>query len=227
MTALETIPFHGDNLLVAEIDGVPHIVLRPAFEAIGLDADRQIMNMKAQVWATTSVTAVVAADGKTRDMVTADLRSFLMQLATIPASRVAEHVRPKLVDYQCEVARVIEAHFTGSRHHLTVPNTITWDEVAALTRQRYGIDLEVHDITRGLRDGGVLKQTGSPKKAYRHWFWHTGTAWTVHPHVLPELVRKLVDTRRALGDLQSQLKLDLALDEQLRREIGRANGAAS
>lgn len=47
MTALETIPFHGDNLLVAEIDGVPHIVLRPAFEAIGLDADRQIMNMKA------------------------------------------------------------------------------------------------------------------------------------------------------------------------------------
>lgn len=93
MTALETIPFHGDNLLVAEIDGVPHIVLRPAFEAIGLDADRQIMNMKAQVWATTSVTAVVAADGKTRDMATADLRSFLMQLATIPASRVAEHVR--------------------------------------------------------------------------------------------------------------------------------------
>lgn len=123
MTTLETIPFHGDNLLVAEIDEVPHIVLRPAFEAIGLDADRQIMNMKAQVWATTSVTAVVAADGKTRDMATADLRSFLMQLATIPASRVAEHVRPKLVDYQCEVARVIEAHFTGSRHHLTVPNT--------------------------------------------------------------------------------------------------------
>lgn len=95
MTALETIPFHGDNLLVAEIDGVPHIVLRPAFEAIGLDADRQIMNMKAQVWATTSVTAVVAADGKTRDMVTADLRSFLMQLATPDTHRGRRDRRPE------------------------------------------------------------------------------------------------------------------------------------
>lgn len=221
MTALATIPFHGDDLLVTEVDGQPHIVLRPAFEAIGLGADQQIANLKAQVWSTTSVTPVVAADGKTRDMVTADVRSFLMQLATIPASRVAEHIRPKLIDYQCEVARVIEAHFTGERHHLTVPNTVTWDELAALIRQRYGIDLEVADITRAFRDGGVLKQTGAPKKAYRAWFWFTGSAWTIHPHVLPELTRKLVDTRRALGDIQSQLQLDYALDEQIRREIGR------
>ena len=221
MTALATIPFHGDALLVVEIDGAPHIVLRPAFDAIGLGADQQIANLKAQVWATTSVTPVVAADGKVRDMVTADLRSFLMQLATIPASRVAEHVRPKLVDYQCEVARVIEAHFTGDRHHHTTPNTVTWVELAALIRQRYGVDLEVADITRALRDGGVLMQNCcAPRKAYRAWFWFTGSAWTIHPHMLPELTRKLVDTRRALGDIQSQLQLDLALDDQLRREIG-------
>lgn len=228
MTALATIPFHGDNLLVAEIDGKPHVVLKRAFENIGLQADHQISKVQQQHWSCTRVTQVqLPGETQARNVVVSDVRTFLMALATIPLTRVAEHVRPVLAAYQREVADVIEAYFTGQRHHLTVPNTVTWDEVAALIRQRYGIDLEVHDITRGLRDGGVLKQTGSPKKAYRHWFWHTGSAWTVHPHVLPELVRKLVDTRRALGDLQSQLKLDLALDEQLRREIGRANGAAS
>lgn len=222
---LTTIPFHGDELLVVELDGQPHIVLKPAFEAIGLDADRQIANLRDQPWSTTAVTAVVAGDGKVRNMVVADVRSFLMQLATIPVSRVAEHVRPKLIDYQREVARVIEAHFTG-RHRSTEPNTVTWVELAALIRQRYGLDMEVADITRGLRDAGVLMQDCTkPKKAARNWFWFTGSAWTIHPHVLPELVRKLVDTRRALGDMQSQLALDLALDEQLRREIGR--GTAS
>ncbi|GFG83352.1 phage antirepressor N-terminal domain-containing protein [Mycolicibacter algericus] len=226
--ALATIPFHGDDLLVADVDGKPHVVLRPAFELIGLaDPGMQIKRLRKQHWATlgsTVVTTIGAGHEVGHRMVTADVRSFLMHLATIPLSRVAEHVRPKLAAYQCEVADVIEAYFTGGRHHTTTPNTVTWDELAALIRQRYGIDLDATDITRGLRDGGVLKQTGAPRKAYRAWFWHTGSAWTVHPHVLPELTRKLVETRRALGDLQAQLQLDLALDEQIRREIG--GGAA-
>lgn len=220
-TDLATIDFHGDDLVIVELDGKPYIVLKPVFEAIGLQAHQQIANLQEQAWATTRVTRVVAADGKSRNMIAADVRSFLMHLATIPVARVAEHVRPKLIDYQCEVADVIEAHFSGSRHHFTEPNTITWVEACALIRQRYGIPLEVADLTRGLRDAGVLMQNcTAPKKAFRHWFWFTGSAWTVHPHVLPELVRKLVDTRRALGDMQSQLRLDLAFDEQLRQEIG-------
>ncbi|WP_431892734.1 phage antirepressor N-terminal domain-containing protein [Micromonospora haikouensis] len=112
MTDIVRIPFHGTDLLAVEVDGRPHIVLRAAFEAIGLDADRQIRKVKDQLWATTAVTEVVAADGKTRDMVTADVRTFLMALATIPASRVAEHARPLLVAYQQEVADVIEAYWT-------------------------------------------------------------------------------------------------------------------
>lgn len=226
MADLTTINFHGDDLLVVDLDGEPHIVLKPAFEAIGLDADRQIANMREQLWSTTAVTAVVARDGKVRDMAVSDVRSFLMQLATIPASRVAEHVRPKLVDYQREVAKVIERHFADTRPHVTEPNTVSWEEAAALIRQRYGIQLRPHDLTRGLRDAGVLKQNGCPRVAFAAWFWFTGSAWTIHPHILPELVRKVVDTRRALGDMQSQLAMDVALDEQLRREI-RSHGEAA
>lgn len=224
-TELTTIPFHGDQLLVTEIDGKPFVVLKRALENIGLDYKNQHEKLQSFPWATVVLTRTVGADGKLRSMTVVDVRTFLMLLATIHPSKVSEHVRPKLIDYQLEVSRVIEDHFTG-RHRATEPNTVTWVELAALIRQRYGLDLEVADITRGLRDAGVLMQDCCrPKKPYRAWFWFTGSAWTIHPHVLPELVRKLVDTRRALGDMQSQLALDLALDDQLRREIGR--GASS
>lgn len=211
---LKPIEFHGDTLYATTINDKVHVVLRPAFEAIGIDADRQIANIHKQPWATTAVTAVVAGDGKVRNMITADLRTFLMALATIPVSRVAEHVRPKLVEYQSEVADVIEAHFTRSRHHATIPNTVTWEELAALMRQRYGIDLDPADITRALRDAGVLKQNGAPRKAYRSWFWFTGSAWTVHPHVLAELTRKVVQTRKVLGDAAA-IQMELAMDAEI------------
>lgn len=225
-SSLDVIEFHGDRLLVAlDDDRKPWIVLKPAFEAIGLQPHQQIANIQEQPWATTRVTRVVGADGKARNMVSADIRSFLMALATIPASRVAEHVRPKLIDYQREVADVIEAHFTGGRHHVNEPNTVTWEELAALIAQRYGLVFEVVDLRRALRDGGVLKQNGAPRKNYRAWFWFTGSAWTVHPHVMPQLLRKAVDTRKALGDVQAQL-MEVALDSDIDRDIRRIGGAA-
>lgn len=112
MTEIVRVPFNGDEILAVNHNGRPHIILKPAFEAIGLDADRQIAKLQTQPWATTAVTAVVAGDGRVRQMIAADVRTFLMALAAIPTSRVAEHVRPKLVAYQSEVADVIEAYWT-------------------------------------------------------------------------------------------------------------------
>lgn len=112
MPEIVRIPFHDGEVLAVDHDGKPYVVLRTAFESIGLDADQQIRKLKKQPWATTVVTTGVAEDGKTRDMVTADLRTFLMALATIPATRVAADVRPKLIAYQNEVADVIEAYWT-------------------------------------------------------------------------------------------------------------------
>jgi P22_AR N-terminal domain len=106
------IPFQGGEVLTVDRDGRPHVILKPAFEAIGLDAGRQINNLRRRSWATTAVTAVVAADGKVREMATADVRTFLMHLATIPESRVNEAARPTLVAYQSEVADAIEQYWT-------------------------------------------------------------------------------------------------------------------
>lgn len=91
------------------------------------------------------------------------------------------------------------------------PHTLTWDEASALLAQRSGIVLTVNEMTRILRTAGVLKQNGSPTKRYRHMFWFTGTAWTIHPHVIPEMVAKVYDTGRELQDfrfIQARLQFE-------------------
>src|SRR5690606_18408735 len=91
------------------------------------------------------------------------------------------------------------------------PHTLTWDETRALIRQRYGIPMSVNELTRMLRTAGVLKQNGTPRKEWEHLFWFTGSAWTVHPHMVAQLTKKLVDTGRELQEfrfLQAQLELE-------------------
>lgn len=81
----------------------------------------------------------------------------------------------------------------------------SWDEVAAQIHQRYGLDYKPAQITAGLRGAGWLKNgSASPKHEYRNHFWHTGTAFLLFPHVLPELVADLVGTMRDIGEPQAQ-----------------------
>lgn len=113
MTAeIVRIPFHGDDILTVEVAGKPHVILKPAVEALGLDYWAQARKLRERSWATTALAAVVAADGKSREMVTVDVRTFLMLLATVDERRVAEDVAPKLIAYQAEVADVIEQYWT-------------------------------------------------------------------------------------------------------------------
>lgn len=112
MNEIVRIPFHGDDVLAVDVDGKPHIILKPALESIGIDPWTQTEKLRTRSWATTSQRLVVAADGKPREMVTCDVRTFLMLLATIDERRVAADVRAKLVAYQAEVADAIEQYWT-------------------------------------------------------------------------------------------------------------------
>lgn len=216
MSELVHVPFHGGEVLAVGVDGKPWVVLRPAFAAIGLDADRQIAKIRSQDWATTAVTEVVADDGKTRVMVIADVRTFLMALATIPAARVSDAARPLLVAYQKEVADVIEEHFTkASRKQETAqsyaPRTLTLDETCALLEQRYGLSYSVPTLARALRNCGVLKQAGGPMKKFRWWFWFTGSTWNVHPHVVVQMAKRLDNAEeqlRAFDGIQLRLEAE-------------------
>ncbi|AGW41704.1 prophage antirepressor protein [Leifsonia xyli subsp. cynodontis DSM 46306] len=114
MTELVRVPFRGGEVLAVDIDGKPFVALRPAFEVIGLDPDKQIKKIQARSWACTSVTAVqLPGSSQHRNIVVSDVRTFLMALAAIPDSRVKPEVRDLLIAYQAEVADVIEAYWTN------------------------------------------------------------------------------------------------------------------
>lgn len=106
------VPFHGTVLLTSEVAGVRHIALKPAIEGIGLSYPAQYRKLQGRSWAVVAQTATTGSDGKTYQMVTVDVRTFLMLLATVNENQVAEDLRPLLVAYQREVADVIESYWT-------------------------------------------------------------------------------------------------------------------
>lgn len=168
MTDIVRIPFHGDDLLAVLVDGKPHIVLKPAIEALGLAYSSQLQKLQGKSWATMSLIDMVGSDGRVRDMVTVDVRTFLMLLAGVQEARVAAHVKPKLIAYQAEVADVIEAHFTRettSSSHIALPQTYS-DALRALADQVEQADRLQLAITA---QQAKIKELEPQAKKFREW----------------------------------------------------------
>lgn len=112
MNEISTIPFHGTNIIATEINGVPHVAVKPICEAIGIDWEGQRQKINRQPWATTFITKVVAEDGKRRDMTMIDRKAFTMWLATIETSRLKnEQAKDLLIAYQREAADALDQYF--------------------------------------------------------------------------------------------------------------------
>lgn len=147
------IPFHGDEIFVVDVDGKPHIVLKPAIDAIGLEYWSQVEKLRSRSWARTGQCPVRQSDGRTRNVVTCDVRTFLMLLATVDERRVAAEVRPKLIAYQAEVADAIEAYWTQGG---AINPRATDDQLAAIIG-RAKMQLEVLRLADGLVDRSWLE----------------------------------------------------------------------
>ena len=112
MTDISKIPFHGTTIVATEIDGVPHVAVKPVCEAIGIDFSGQNQKLKRQPWATVVMTPTVGRDGKNREMSMVDRRTFTMWLATIETSRVKnETARELLTAFQREAADALDQYF--------------------------------------------------------------------------------------------------------------------
>lgn len=108
------VPFHDGDVLAALIDGKEHIVLRPAIERLGINYSNQLRKLKAKSWAcVVNLTMQLPGDAQSREYAAADMRTFLMLLATINENQVAADVREILVAYQNEIADVIEAYWAN------------------------------------------------------------------------------------------------------------------
>lgn len=110
---LVKVNFHGDELECVRDERGVSVSLRRVCENIGIDYSTQLAKLRGKHWATVGLCPIVADDGKLREVVTISLDSLPMWLATIDAERVADHVRPKIVLYQMQAAKVLRDHFFG------------------------------------------------------------------------------------------------------------------
>lgn len=115
ISQLDTIPFHGNDILTVQVSGSPHVVLKPVIDMLGADFSTQLRKLKAKSWGKTFVvtmTMQVPGDSQARQHVVVPVRTLLMLLATIDEKRVSATARELLIAYQAEVADVIEAYYT-------------------------------------------------------------------------------------------------------------------
>lgn len=162
-----SVPFHGEVILTVEVNGRPHVVLKPTLEAIGVDYWSQVVKLRSRSWAVTRQLPVTGADGKTYQMVTCDVQTFLMLLANIDENRVGADVKPKLVTYQREVAQAIEDYWTkGAAVNPRAVKPMSLAEIALVNAQALveheqrldRIDGEVAVL--GARMDGIEQRTG-------------------------------------------------------------------
>lgn len=111
-TQVATVSLSTGALQTVMKDGQPWIVFRPAVEGIGLDYSTQLRKLKSRTWANRGDMTTVADDGRLRPMVTVDLPTFLMWLATVNEAKVATEVRPVLIAYQRETTSAVHSYWT-------------------------------------------------------------------------------------------------------------------
>lgn len=161
---------------------------------------RQLADMKS----------VCGIRSRARSLALFDRRTLLNVAMLLRDSEVARQVRRYLLESE-QAVRTIEIEALA-RRRASDPLTWTWAEAAAIARQRYGTPWGEEQWRRKLRQAGVLRQTGGPKAPYTdRFFWFTGTAWEIHPHALPDLIRAAVQVDqelRAAQGIQMRLELD-------------------
>lgn len=144
------------------VEGEPHVVFRPAVEAIGLDYSTQLRKIRERSWASRRDIPTTGADGKTYRMVAVDVRTFLMWLATVNENKVAESARPTLVAYQRETTAAVNAYWTQGG---AVNPAATREQVASLRQQLDGVE-RARIAQERLSAMGVAKQFGLVNSSY-------------------------------------------------------------
>ena len=109
MSELRQVPFHGTHIIVTDDQLV---ALRPVCEAMGLDFDGQRKRLRRTSWATAVIMTAVGADGKSREMLAVDRRTFTMWLATIETGRLKNERARRMVElFQREAADALDRYF--------------------------------------------------------------------------------------------------------------------
>lgn len=147
------IPFKGTEVLTIDVDGKPHVILKPFIESLGITYAAQYRKLSGRSWASVAQRAMqVPGDTQVRTVTLVDVRTALMLLATINENNVPADKRDLLVAYQSEVADVIESYWTKGG----VINPRADEEQLADIAEAATSQMQVLSLARGLIDADWL-----------------------------------------------------------------------
>lgn len=215
---------HG-SIDTVQVDGEPHVVLRPAVTSIGLDYPSQLRKLRDRSWANRCDIPTVAEDGKVRQMVAVDVRTFLMWLATVNETKVAPEARPTLVAYQTETTAAVSNYWTrgfAERQQDATPETVSWNHAAAYARSHFGLNVSPGEFRDLLVKGDILRLDRTPRRSWEHLFHALTTRWEIKGSILPQLIAHAVRTRQRLIDEERELQMSLPMPFAV---LPRRNGA--
>ena len=149
------VPFDGDTLAAVHEGDDVWIVVKRVCEALDVSLQGQSKRLKASAWSGVNMMLTPDKRGRAQRTLCIPLKRLSMWLATFDASRVAEHVRPKIVRYQVEAADVLHAYFFGrnGQGRLAPANTNTLDQAAWAALENLGKRMsfiETHIATDGI-----------------------------------------------------------------------------
>lgn len=139
----------GDDLFIA---------FRHAVQALGLDYASQWRRIRARQWASVVIRTTKLRDGRRMQMVTVDVRTFVMWLATLDESRVRDELRPAVIAYQREAADVLNAYWMRG---IAVNHRRVSPTERALIEAR-------HDVIGALNEGHYWWQVAQGKRPEEH-----------------------------------------------------------
>lgn len=158
MTNLAPVPIPGTDrqIMATVIDGTPHVSLRHACEAIGINYGTQLDKLRAKSWATVVPLRGTGADGKSYEMNMMDRRTMTMWLGGIDENRVSESARPTVIAFQAEAADALDAYFNEGG---AINPNATADQLDRLARQAQA-QAAVLQALKGIVDSKHLEAKG-------------------------------------------------------------------
>lgn len=214
--------FDGENFPVFRMpNGDFGLPLTCLTAPIDISADAQRRLIERSPWSkgrTTKMVVQVPGDTQARKHFVISHRIVPMWVANITASQIKdEEARKRISRWQVELADALyEYVFNGEATNpralatasvtalpapeVSDPKTYPMLDALVLMRQRFGVNVGLHDLTRTLRAGGVLRQDGRPMKNYMHLFWlksETST-YEVFEHAIAPLYHLYESTKLRL-----------------------------
>ena len=111
-----TVDFHGDSLIVVDVDGQQFVAMKYVADGMGLNWGVQQKKLTNQSNKFNHIHMdMVALDGKQREMLCIPLLKLQGWLFTINPSKVKAELRSKVVQYQEECFEVLHAHFMSKQ----------------------------------------------------------------------------------------------------------------